>query len=332
MEYLLAFPFHAVDPNPWPPIEFLVNGTPITIRRPIGIIAKHADGVQLGNEEADAYCTIIRLSTPTSVQLSTDDGWKIVKRLLEWIRVKWRHYWLLHGIGGFGATYRGTLFVRDGGRFSQQNIAVYGPNVIVNPLTLELWSTLPLEMENNAELPLADSIYCDSLLSIVAGDTTKALLEAGVAMEVALTKLLVDVSKTEPSCVAKSKFIRQKGDRQSFGIKLCEWTKKLALQPIESFTFDGMPPKWHETVREVYKLRNGVAHGGQTGAADFQTVVKGMFAASALLQYCRMQRLCLGLSAFSMPANVSPYQQVRFCHNGHISTSSNALTATLGDN
>jgi hypothetical protein len=92
MEYLLAFPFHAVDPNPWPPIKLLSKGIPITIDRPIGTIANHGTEVQMGNENADAYCTIIRLSTPTAFQLYPDDGWKISKRLLEWIRVKCRHY------------------------------------------------------------------------------------------------------------------------------------------------------------------------------------------------------------------------------------------------
>jgi hypothetical protein len=113
----------------------------------------------------------------------------------------------LHGISGFGATYRGTLFVKDGKQISQQNIATYGPNVVVNPLMLEVWSSIGLELEDEAELLLADSIYCDSLVSIVAGDTMKALLEAGVAMEVALTKLLVDACTSGPSTAAKANFI-----------------------------------------------------------------------------------------------------------------------------
>jgi hypothetical protein len=157
MEYLLPFPFHVVDPNPWPPIKFLSGGVPITIRRPIGVNTKHSTDAQMGNEEADAYFTIVRLSTPTSFLLSVEDGWIIVKRMLEWIRVKCRHYWLLHGTTGFGATYRGTLFVKDGRQFSQQNEAMYGPNVIVNPLTLDVWLTLAVELENEVELPLADS-------------------------------------------------------------------------------------------------------------------------------------------------------------------------------
>jgi hypothetical protein len=319
MEYLLAFPFHIVDPSSWPPIEIEKNGIPITIHRPLTAVTTHKSGIQFGNEEADAYCTVIRLSTPVRFEISPDDGWEIVKRLLEWIRVKCRHYWLLHGITGFGATYRGTLFVRDGKTVSQQNLAMYGPNVIVNPLTRDLWLSITSELQYDIELPLADSIYCDSLVSIVAGDTMKALLEAGVAMEIALTKLLVDVSLTGPSSAAKSNFKRNEGDRHPFGKKLCEWTKKLGLQEIETFTFEGIPPTWDVTVRELYKLRNGVAHGGYIGVgANFHEVIKSMFAASALLQYCRIQRLRLGLSVYSMPSDITPWQQVRLCHDGRM--------------
>lgn len=251
-----------------------------------------------------------------------------VKRLLEWIRVKCRHYWLLHGINGFGATYRGTLVTRDGTNISQQNIAMYGPNVIVSPLTPEIWATLLLEMNSNAELPLGDSLFCDALLSIVAGDTTKALLEAGVAMEVALTQLLVDVAVSFPPSPAKTNFIKNKGDRQPFGKKLTEWTKKLALEDVGTFSFKGIPPNWYVTVGELYKLRNGVAHGGRA-SSNYADVVKSMFAAGTLLEYCRLQRLQFGLCVFSMPPNSSPWQQIRFCHDASISTQSNVVAATL---
>jgi hypothetical protein len=189
---------------------------------------------------------------------------------------------------------------------------------------------MAFELETDAELPLADSIYCDSLLSIVAGDVLKALLEAGVAMEVALTRLLVDVSTTQPSSPAKASFIRKDGDRHPFGRKFSEWTEKLGLDPIGSFTFDGAPPKWHETALELYKLRNGVAHGGQVGiSSTFHEVVKAMFSAGALLQYCRSQREQLGLPVFSMPANISPWQQVMLCHDAHFSIASGLITAVL---
>lgn len=329
MEYLVSFPFHAVDPSPWPSITFSSKGIPITIYRPLGTIARHSTVVQMGNEEADAYCTVIRVSWPNPFELSTDEGWLLVKRLLEWIRIKCRHFWLLHGINGFGAAYRGTLFFRDDNQISQQNIAMYGPNVIVNPLTVETWLTLPNELADAREVPIEDSLYCDALLSIVAGDQVKALLEAGVAMEVALTKLLVDVSTCAPLNSAKSNFIRKEGDRQAFGKKFTEWTRILGLESIESFSFPGIMPDWHIVVRDLYKLRNSVAHAGSISGIDHNNAVQKMFAAGALLEYCRVQRLRLGLSAFTMPSGLRPVQQVRFCHDAHISTSSQKLTAEL---
>jgi hypothetical protein len=329
MEYLLPFPFHAIDSNPWLPISFISKGVPITVYRPIGTTARHSTTIQMGNEEADAYCTVIRVSRPTSFELSSDDGWLTVRRLLEWIRVKCRHYWLLHGINGFGAAYRGTMFSREGNTITQQNLAMYGPNVIVNPLTVGIWSTLAAELQEGVEVPIEDSLYCDALLSIAAGDSVKALLEAGVAMEVALTKLLVDVSTSLPLTPAKKRFIEKEGDRHPFGKKLIEWTKILGLESIESFAGHGNAPNWHLAVRDLYRLRNGVAHAGMNRAVNWSDVVQKMYAAGALLEYCRAQRIQLGLSVFSMPPGIRPVDQIRYCHNAHISTTSQKLVAVL---
>jgi|ERR1017187_1330300 hypothetical protein len=329
MEYLLPVPFHALDPSPWDPLSFTLRGIPITVYRPVGTLGRHQAAGQTGNEEVDSYCTIIRLSRPNDVELSPDEGWRIVRQLLEWIRVKCRHYWLLHGINGFGAAYRGTLFTRENNRTTQQNLAMYGPNVIVNPLTREIWKTLAKELEEGSEPPIEDALYCDSLLSIVAGNLTKALLEAGVALEVALTRLLVDVAGSQPSTPAKKNFIRKQGDRDSSGKKLAEWTRALALDPIEAFIFPDAPPDWLAQVRILYQMRNGVAHGGAAGSVGYIEVVRHMFAANALLEYVRTQRLKLGLKTYSMPTGATPARQLRLCHEGCISTSSNVLTGFL---
>jgi hypothetical protein len=64
-------------------------------------------------------------------------------------------------------------------------------------------------MQEDIEVPIEDSLYWDALLSIVAGDSVKALLEAGVAVEVALTKLLVDVSTSLLLTPSKNRFIKK---------------------------------------------------------------------------------------------------------------------------
>jgi hypothetical protein len=329
MEYLLPFPFHTVDHSQWNPLNFMWNGTPVTIYRPAATFGHQQATGQSGNEEFDAYCTMIRVSRPNDVELSPDEGWKIAKRLLEWIRVKCRHYWLLHGINGFGAAYRGTLFTRQGHQITQQNLAMYGPNVIVNPLTREIWETLAQEMEEDSEPPIEDALYCDSLLSIVAGNLTKASLEAGVAVEVALTRLLVDVAGSLPPTPAKKSFVRKQGDRDSFGKKLADWTRALALDSVDTFTFPDAPPDWLTKVRALYQMRNGVAHGGGIGSSSYHEVVQHMFAANTLLAYVRVQRLTLGLKTYTMPVDTSPAQQIRFCHDACISASSSVLSGML---
>jgi hypothetical protein len=327
-EYLVPFPFHAVDLDLWPPLEFITGGNSVTIDRPINSLISHAAQGQFGNEQADAYCTIIRLSTPLSQTISTDDGWKIIKRLLEWIRVKCRHYWLLHGINGFGATYRGSVFIRDGFNLSYQNVALYGPNVLVGPLTIDLWKSMSIELESDEPVPIADSLFCDALLSIVAGDMTKALLEAGVAEEVAITQLLIDVSRSSPQTPAKANFAKNNGDRSPFGKKLMDWTKKLSLVDVEEFFLPNMAPNWSVMARELYQFRNGVAHGGKA-FDNWHEAVTGMFAAGSLLEYCRSERIRLGLPCFSMPSGSTPWGQVRSAHNGNIAIRSSALTGTF---
>lgn len=322
-------PFTLLTPSPWPPLHFKWNGIPVTVHRPVPTFGHQAATGQSGNEAFDAYCMMIRVACPNTADLNPDEGWRIARRLLEWIRVKCRHYWLLHGISGFGAAYRGTLFTRQGHQITQQNLAMYGPNVIVNPLTREIWETLEIEMEQGSEPPIEDALYCDALLSIVAGNPTKALLEAGVAAEVALTRLLVDVATSSPSTSGKKRFLRDQADRNSFAKKLTQWTRTLNLDPIHGFTAPNAPPDWLTNVKDLYQMRNGVAHGGARGSADYLEVVRHMFAANALLEYVRVQRLQQGLKTYTMPAGTTPAEQIRLCHNAHLSASSNVLSGML---
>jgi hypothetical protein len=179
MEYLLPFPFHALDPSPWVPLSISSNRIPITIYRPVGTLGRLPATGQTGNEEVDSYCTMIRLSCPNDVELSADEGWKIVRRLLEWVRIKCRHYWLLHGINGFGATYRGSLFTREENRITQQNLAMYGPNVIVNPLSREIWETLAKELEDGLEPPIEDGSIAIPCLASLQGTSRKPYSKPG---------------------------------------------------------------------------------------------------------------------------------------------------------
>lgn len=323
IEYLVPFPMHMIDARPWKAISYTADGDPISIKRPILVSVPYQPEVKYGNEGAEAFCSIVHLRTPPNVNLPYHNGWKIVERLLEWIRVKCRHYWLLHGITGFGALYRGTVINREGRKLTLQNVASYGPGVVVRPLTEALWLSIGEELARNTEVPLADTIYCDALLSIAARNDMKALLEAGVAAEVAITQLLTQVCSTLPDNSFKAEFRRVQGDFDPFKKKLTAWPQRLGLESVGSFTYPGISESWVQTVQELYQLRNKVAHAGELRPNVSMTKVGlFIFAANALLQYCRSQRAIVGLEDYSMPLGTNSYEQTIVCHDAFLATDS----------
>src|ERR1035437_1435893 len=321
IEYLVPFPMHVFEELAWPPITYQSDGVPVCIQRPITVTTPYQPENRIGNEGAEAFCTIFRLTTLPGAELTPQEGWEIIERLLEWVRIKCRYYWILHGFTGFGALYRGTSFTSSGRRLSLRNMASYSPGVVVLPLTRALWMSLRDDLEGKAEIPLADSIFCDALLSLAARDEMKALLEAGVAMEVAITQLLIEVSLMKPDSASRTKFRKEQGDFHSFRKKLTEWPQSLGLERAADFRCEGMQDTWIEGVQGLYKLRNCVAHSGKlksgTPSARAATYI---FAASTMLEYCRLQRFRVGLENYSMPAGSSPLQQLILCHDAILDT------------
>jgi hypothetical protein len=329
-EFLLSFPMHIIDNANWKSIEFLRDGRPLSIERPVPVSAPYQPQNRLGNEGAEAFCTIVRLRTPLGSEVGTQDGWKIIERLLEWVRVKCRHYWILHGTTGFGALYRGTVFTKNENRVTLRNFASYAPGVIVRPLTEAVWLSIREELEDNSELPLADGIFCDALLSLAARDEVKALLEAGVASEVAITQLLKEVSSTMPNTREKARFRNEKGDFNSFHKKLTEWPQRLGLENAHHFKRPGMHEDWVGTVQELYKLRNSVAHGGKLKSQTSSTgVASFIFAANTLIEFCRSQKTLAGLKVYSMPQGVSPMEQMMMYHDAILDTTTTPLECVL---
>jgi hypothetical protein len=325
VEYLLSFPMHIVDHRDWKPIEYLADGVLVTIERPLSLSAPYLPGNRFGNEGAEAFCSLVRLKTPVGASLGYQEGWKIVEKLLQWIRVKARHYWILHGSAGVGALYRGTVFMRDRQKLTLQNMATYAPGVVVRPLTEAIWLSIGDELANSADVPLSDALYCDALLSVAGRNEMKSLLEAGVAAEVAITQLLLEVSLTKPDSQSKTDF-RAKGDWDPFKEKLIAWPQRLGLEAATTFTFPGMPSGWVQKVQELYALRNGVAHAGIRKAIGPSTHVGVyIFAANALLEYCRAQRLGVGLRDYSLPVGVIAYEQTVACHSAYLSIDSQPM-------
>ena len=334
IEYLLSYPMHLVGKRNvgWKPIEYIADGIPISIERPLSLSAPYQpEGWRLGNEAAEAFCSIVRVRTPPGVKLNYFDGWKIVGRLLEWIRVKCRHYWILQGFTGVGAICRGTVITKQDKNLSLENFAMYAPGVIVNPLNEAMWLSIREELKGDAQVPLADSIYCDALLSIAAKDQMKALLEAGVAAEVGITQLLIDVCSTTPDTLSKMEFRRrqEEGDYPSFREKLTKLPKGLGLQPATDFACRGAPNEWVQKALELYRLRNGVAHAGMKPVKPSADVGSLIFAANAALEYCRVQRSNSGLGNYSMPKGTNSFEQTICCHDAFVDTASGTFECLI---
>ncbi len=334
IEYLLSYPMHLVGKRNlgWKPIEYIANGVPISIECPLSLSTPYQpEGWRLGNEVAEAFCSIVRVRTPPGVNLTYFDCWKIVGRLLEWIRVKCRHYWILQGFTGVGAIYRGTVITRQDKNWSLKNFAMYAPGVIVNPLNEAVWLSIRQELKDNADIPLADSIYCDALLSIAAKDPMKALLEAGVAAEVGITQLLIDVSSTTPDTLSKMEFRRrqEEGDYPTFKEKLTRLPQSLGLEPATDFTCPGVPDDWVLKALELYRLRNGVAHAGLKSGKPFTYVGLLIFAANATLEYCRVQRSKNGLVSYTMPQGITSFEQTISCHDAFVDTASDTFECLI---
>lgn len=331
-EFLVSFPIHIVDDKPWAPLRCKLGTRAISIQKPISVSQGCAPSGRIGNEVSDAFCSVIRVYCPPDGAQGNypkqTELWPIIERLLRWIRVKARHYWVLHGGTGFDTLYRGSVMTQEGSQIGQRNFATYGPNLIVRPLEEDLWLTFATEISSNAEPPVSESIFCDALISAVAGDEVKAVLELGVAVETEITQLLTDVSRVPPKTAQKSKFAA-KGERDKFYEKLAVWPQKLGLQEAQAFGSTGKFKQWFDLVREVYKLRGSVAHSGKLPYTTGNSVMSYLMAANVLFDYCREQRRNTGTPIYSYSATRSPFQQILLFRDGVVSGETNTASSSL---
>jgi hypothetical protein len=333
-EFLLPFPIHLVDDQPWTPLQFKLGDRFAFIEKPVFVAQSHAPSGRIGNEVSDAFCTVVRVSCPPdTTELNSPkqcEIWLVIERLLRWIRVKARHYWLLHGHAGFGTLYRGSVMTQLKAQLGQRNFATYGCNLIVRPLDQDLWLTFADEINSGSEPPVAESIFCDAVISTVAGDEVKAVLELGVAVEIETTRLLAEVSRVPPKTAPKVKFAA-KGERDKFYEKLEVWPKKLGLQEAQSFDPTGRFPRWFELVKELYKLRGHVAHSGKLALPSGNSAVNYLMAANVLFAYSREQRRKAGVGVYSYPASRSPFNQIVSFRDGQLSAETNTASSSLSE-
>lgn len=331
IEFLLSFPMHIVDDQPWAPLQCKLGTRPVFIQKPISIMHGYAPLGRIGNEVPDAFCSIIRVHCPPDRTQGNypkqGEIWPLVERLLSWMRVKARHFWLLHGHTGFDTLYRGSVVTQEAPQISQRNFATYGSTLIVRPLEQDLWLTFANETNDSTEPPVSESIFCDALISAVAGDEVKAVLELGVAAEIEITQLLAEVSKTAPGTPQKTKFAK-KGERDRFPEKFRVWPQKLGLQPAHNFDPTGKFKQWPDLVSELYKFRNSAAHSGKLRASTGHTSIDYLMATNILFDYCREQRRNAGVPIYSYPGTRRPFEQIVLFRTGEISSETNTA---IGD-
>ncbi len=310
-EFLIPHPMLIADRSDWPSLRIQVDADWVELAKPKLALGVFEAAERLGNETPEAYCTIMHavvgLGTASD---STEKIFPVIESTLAWIRVRARHYWLLHGSRGFGASYRGSIL--ENGRMS--NFVAAGPTVVVRPCTRGMWEKIGADVSSDSPPPISESIYCDGLLSAVAGDEEKALLELGVACEVEITQLLNAASISSPSTADKTKFLAPRGDTtqgdySKFGEKLKEWPQRLGLDPVATYPTVDTPSRWVNLVEDLYRLRNGIAHSGKKKPGG-TTVQAYIMAANSLFAYGLAQRTKHGLPHYAFDPNESPSNQV----------------------
>ncbi|HEY2236987.1 MAG TPA: hypothetical protein VGK01_26205 [Candidatus Angelobacter sp.] len=179
--------------------------------------------------------------------------------------------------------------------------------LVVEPLIEPLWLSIGNELRLKWHPPVAESLFCDALVSAVSGDESKAVLELGVAAEVEITRMLGDVATFLPDTPQKSKF-RKKGERDKFPEKFIDWPTRLGLEDATAFKMQSLYTGWTDQVRELYQMRNGVAHSGQLHSK--KGIASYALSTNALFAYTRAQREMAGVSVYSYPQGQSAYKQL----------------------
>jgi len=89
---------------------------------------------------------------------------------------------------------------------------------------------------------------------------------------------------------------------------------------------------WVNVVKELYRLRNSVAHTGKLkpGAAN-QNVGAYVFATNALFAYCREQRAGTGIADYSYPTARRPYDQIVALKDGEMYGETSPAVASWPD-
>jgi hypothetical protein len=321
IEYLIPYPFHVYDADPWPSIRVKIDGTEFEIQKPLpslpGTIPASSS---LCAQGTDICCTVLRVTSQKPLDLKANQTEAVIFSsilpCLRWIRIIGRQYWFLENPRGMGASYRGSTFYGSKTTVSQANFAGYERAVIVRPLTLENWHAIRRQTESGSTPPVQESFFCDAMTSFSAGDVVKALIDLGVAVEIELTDLMDEaVPATKDKAIIADYEQQKVKHRDSFKWKLLELSKICGMADPSTFTVPDSISNWSETALRLYEFRGAAAHRGDTtligkhfsSPASLQAtdIQKFIFSVETLFHWSETERQRLKLSSF-------PYRLVPF--------------------
>jgi hypothetical protein len=122
IEFALPYPMHIVDQKPWPPLVVNEGNNRIRIHKPIPILDPYKPSALLGNEYPDAFYSLARASCDRVDTAFLDPRvvWPLIESAYRWIRVKARHYWLLHRQAGFSAVFHASVLTQTSKEINQK--------------------------------------------------------------------------------------------------------------------------------------------------------------------------------------------------------------------
>lgn len=306
IDFSVQYPVFIADPLEWSALGLNLDGVEIQLLKPVSMFLSLVPGPEMSSNLPQSAVTSVRFVEDADLSHSPTQLAPLLTRVLSWLRTTCRQFWILSGIHGSAAKYYATTFLRREISI-EQTFSVYAGGVVVKPLRSETWRALASFINEQHLPPVSDSLFCDGLNSLVSDDYKKAITEFGIAAEIEISTLLNNVSAISSSSSTKREYERKKDAlKDHFGWKFREATVGFGLTDPRSFTCDGGPSGWANTLLDLYKLRNKVVHSGECLVKDAETrtdrpvsfmdVAHFAFAVEMLFQWSDEQR-----AGFSLP-------------------------------
>jgi hypothetical protein len=275
-DFFLPYPIHVFDDNPWPALHVRCASIEILLLKPISQPVTPQEQIARGtNEHPDLFGTVFHAiveRSSHSYPASHKAAFGVVHHALRWMRVLTRQYWIGTGSAGVAAKYRGTAFRVEGTSVYQMNFAHYGHSVLVRPLTRPIWDAMIYPVENETPVPTAQSIFCDSLTSFAVGDSVVALIQLGVACDIALSGLLDDLAALNPRSPVAITYLKARHEQKDkFGSKLLKYPLDFGCDDPRKFRPANGALNWTDQLLTLYRFRNKAAHEGRAQIKDLAT-------------------------------------------------------------